>query len=86
MYEYLFGSDSCLYTAGNGINSGSHTEVVEGLVFLPDCILTVYPGHLHVALLDGFLELCTLGFLLLVTLFGIPFKFLDSKLELEEVV
>ena len=52
MATNLFGHDGTLDSAGHSINAGSHAEVVEPLVLLPDGVLRVDPGTLHVALLQ----------------------------------
>ena len=44
------------------------------------------PGHLHVAFLDGLLQLVLLDLLLLVALLGVAFQLLGGELQVEQVL
>ena len=49
----LLSHDCTLNLAGHRVQSGSHAEVVESFVLLPDGILSVDPGSFDVALCEG---------------------------------
>ncbi len=53
---------------------------------VPNGVLCVYSGHLHVALLNGFFQLQLLRLLLLVALLAAAFQLLGRELEVEEVL
>jgi hypothetical protein len=53
---------------------------------VPDCVLCVYSGHLHVPFLDGLLELELLRLLLLVALLAAPLQLLRRELQVEQVL
>lgn len=49
----LVHSDSCLDPRGYSVHPGTHPQEVDGLVLLPDGVLCMDPGCLHITLLDS---------------------------------
>ncbi len=50
---YFFVHHGGPYSAGHSIDSGSHSQIIQTFILLSDGVLCIYPGTLHIALLQG---------------------------------
>merc|ERR1719357_261998 len=82
----FLGGDCRLHPACSGVHSCGHPQIIEGLVFLPDRILSMDFCNLHVSLLYGLLQFKFFCLFFLVAFLGIPLQLLCSKLQVEEML
>ena len=83
---YLFHCDSSLDFGFNSIHLASHSEKIEGFVFLSDCILSIDLGTFDISLLKSFLDLSLLSRLFFLSFFTKPFQLLGTETKLKQSV